>query len=140
MDKYELSQLKYLSREIGLLKKQIADAEYIVEARMTTDVVMGSSPTHPYVMHAIKISGVDIKDYERRVQCRKNSLKRRIDELMDKVAEIQEYIEAISDSGLRRILQCRYINGWTWEQIESDIGISQSTAKRKFRKWFENGI
>lgn len=135
MDKCELSQLRYLSREIVQLKKQLEKTESIVETRMVTDSVVGSSPAYPYIKHVIKITGVDISDYEKHVQRLRNSLKRQIDGLMDKVAEIQEYIETVPDSEMRMILQCRYINGLTWEQIESETGIPQTTAKRKFRKW-----
>jgi len=54
---------------------------------------------------------------------------------MDKAAEMQEYIASIEDSETRLILQCRFINGLTWEQIEAETGIPMTTAKRKYRKW-----
>lgn len=135
MNKSELFQLKHLSKEIEYLKKQLELAEYQVEARQTTDSVVGSSPTFPYVQHVIKISGVDVEDYERKVERLKRSLERRIQDLLDQVAEMQEYIETVPDSETRLILQCRFINGLTWEQIEAETGISMTTAKRKFRKW-----
>lgn len=135
MNKSELFQLKHLSKEIEYLKKQLELAEYQVEARQTTDSVVGSSPTFPYVQHVIKISGVDEKDYELKVRRLKNNLRRRIDGLMDKVAEMQEYIESVEDSETRLILQCRFINGLTWEQLEAETGIPMTTAKRKYRRW-----
>lgn len=135
MNKSELFQLKHLSKEIEYLKKQLELAEYQVETRQTTDSVVGSSPTFPYVQHVIKISGVDVEDYERKVERLKRSLERRIQDLLDQVAEMQEYIETVPDSETRLILQCRFINGLTWEQIEAETGIPMTTAKRKFRKW-----
>lgn len=135
MDKRELSQLKHLSKEIELLKKQLDGAEYLAETRTTADYVTGSSSAFPYVKHAIKIAGVDIKDYEKRVQRLKNSLERQIETIMDRVAEMQEYIATVPDSETRLILQCRYINGLTWEQIEDETGINYRTAKRKYRRW-----
>jgi len=135
MDKRELSQLKHLIKEIEYLKKQLDAAEYQVETSMASDVVSGSSSDWPYIKHTIKISGVDIKDYEQKVKRLRNQLKRRIDELMDKAAEMQEYIASIEDSETRLILQCRFINGLTWEQIEAETGIPMTTAKRKYRKW-----
>lgn len=135
MNKSELFQLKHLSKEIEYLKKQLELAEYQVEARQTTDSVVGSSPTFPYVQHVIKISGVDVEDYERKVERLRRSLERRVRDLLDKVAEMQEYIETVPDSETRLILQCRFINGLTWEQIEAETGIPMTTAKRKFRRW-----
>lgn len=135
MNKSELSQLKYIGKEIEYLKKQLKEAEYQVETRMTTDSVVGSMPTYPYIQHVIKISGVDVDDYDRKVERLRRSLERRIQDLLDKTAEIQEYISTIDDSETRLILQCRFINGLTWEQIEEETGISQTTAKRKFRRW-----
>lgn len=135
MNKSELSQLKHLSKEIEYLKKQLELAEYQVETKHTTDSVVGSSPTFPYVQHVIKISGVDVEDYERKVERLRRNLERRVRDLLDKVAEMQEYIETVPDSETRLILQCRFINGLTWEQIEAETGIPMTTAKRKFRKW-----
>ena len=63
-------------------------------------------------------------------------LKHRIDELMATVEEAQEYIAGIPDSDIRLILQYRFINGMTWEQIEAETGIPVTTAKRKYkRRW-----
>lgn len=135
MNKSELFQLKHLSKEIEYLKKQLELAEYQVETRQTTDSVVGSSPTFPYVQHVIKISGVDVEDYERKVERLRRSLERRIQDLLDKTAEMQEYIASVPDSETRLILQCRFINGLTWEQIEAETGIPMTTAKRKYRRW-----
>ena len=44
MTKKELMQLRYLNKEIELLQKQIADAEYTVESYITHDIVSGSNP------------------------------------------------------------------------------------------------
>ena len=49
--------------------------------------------------------------------------------------EAQEYIAGIPDSDIRLILQCRFINGMTWEQIGAETGMSEATCKRKYRRW-----
>ena len=43
MNKQELSQLKYISREIEELQKQIEDVRNNVETRIVSDTVLGSS-------------------------------------------------------------------------------------------------
>lgn len=135
MNKSELSQIKYIGREIEQLKRQLEDVEYQVETKTVTDSVTGSLPSFPYVQHVIMITGVDVEGYDRKAERLKRSLERRIQELLDKVAEANEYIATIPDSETRIILQYRFINGLTWEQLEAETGISETTAKRKFRKW-----
>lgn len=135
MDKRELYQIKGMTKEIEYLKRELKNAEYCIDTKMAADTVTGSSPVYPYIKHVITIAGVDTKDYQRRVKRLRNKLKSRIDELMDKVAEAEEYIATVPDSETRLILQCRFINGLTWEQIENEMHMSVATAKRKFRKW-----
>lgn len=135
MDKRQLSELKNLNKEIEFLKKQIMSIS--VEPEHTTDTVKGSSIEFPYTQHSIKISGIDWETYERKVNRLRRQYQRKIDELMDKAAEINEYIASVPDSEVRMILQCRYVNGLTWEEIEEATGINERTARRKFRKWWD---
>lgn len=135
MDKRELMQISSIMKEIEILKKDLCYAEYLVKPDVATDSVKGSSSHFPYTQRTFLIRGIDYDGYDRKVRKLRNQLERRIEELMDKVEEANEYIDAIEDSETRMILQCRYINNMTWEQIENETGISMSTAKRRFRKW-----
>ena len=135
MDKRELMQIRNIIREIECLQRQLDRAEYQTETRQTTVAVKGSMRDWPYVEHAIKLTGVDMEDYIRKVKRLRMKLKHRIDELIEKMEEAQEYIESIKDSDTRLILQLRFINGLTWEQLEAETGIPMTTAKRKYRKW-----
>ena len=136
MDKRELMQIRNIIREIECLQRQLDRAEYQTETRQTTVAVKGSMRDFPYVEHTIKLTGVDMEDYIRKVKRLRMKLKHRIDELMATVEEAQEYIAGIPDSGIRLILQCRFINGMTWEQIEAETGIPVTTAKRKYKRWW----
>jgi hypothetical protein len=135
MDKRELFQIRSIIKEIECLQRQLDRAEYQTETRQTTVAVKGSMRDFPYVEHTIKLTGVDMEDYIRKVKRLRMKLKHRIDELMATVEEAQEYIESIKDSDTRLILQLRFINGLTWEQLEAETGIPMTTAKRKYRKW-----
>lgn len=135
MDKRELFQIRSIIKEIECLQRQLDRAEYQAETRKTTVAVKGSMRDWPYVEHTIKLTGVDMEDYIRKVKRLRMKLKHRIDELMATVEEAQEYIAGIPDSDIRLILQCRFINGMTWEQIEAETGIPITTAKRKYRWW-----
>ena len=118
MDKKKLSQLRYLNKEIELLKEQIDNLDY----NITTDTVKGSDTEYPYISRNIKITGVDIQDYERKAKRLKRKLSRRVEELLDLLEEINEYIESIDDSLIRQIIILRYINGLTWDQVAVHIG------------------
>ncbi len=135
MDKRELMQIRNIIREIECLQRQLDRAEYQTETRKATVAVKGSMRDFPYVEHIIKLMGVDMEDYIRKVKRLRMKLKHRIDELMATVEEAQEYIAGIPDPDVRLILQLRFINGLTWEQLEAETGIPMTTAKRKYRKW-----
>ncbi|NLZ53111.1 MAG: RNA polymerase subunit sigma-24 [Thermoanaerobacteraceae bacterium] len=116
--KKELKQIKHLKSEIEMLKKQVENLDYVV----TTDTVKGSTPYFPYIERNIKITGIDYKDYNRRLKRLQRMFRRRIEELMDLVEQANEYIGSIEDSLMRQILTLRYINGLTWEQVAASIG------------------
>jgi hypothetical protein len=118
MTKEQLRQLRYLKSEIKLLKGQIADVEFAV----VTDSVKGSDPRHPYNERTFTITGVDYESYRSKTKRLRRKLQRRVDELIDLVMEINEYIESIDDSLLRQIISLRHINGLTWGQVAASIG------------------
>ena len=122
MNKKELSQLRYLNREIELLKEQIEKAEQDVEANMAADTVAGSNPVWPYQPRSFRVEGIAIPEYERRVGRLKRKLQRRLEEVMEKREEIEEYIDSIDDSQIRMILTLRYVNGLSWQQVAEHIG------------------
>jgi len=135
MDKRELMQIRNIIREIKCLQRQLDQAEHEVEKHETTAAVKGSLRHFPYTEHTFKVTGADEVDYAKQVKRLRMKLKHRIDELMATVEEAQDYISKIPDADVRLILQLRFINGLTWEQIEVETGIPMTTAKRKFRKW-----
>lgn len=122
MNKKELSQLRYLNREIELLKEQIEKAEQDVEANMAADTVAGSNPVWPYQLRSFRVEGIAVPEYERRVERLKRKLQRRLEEVMEKREEIEEYIDSIDDSQIRMILTLRYVNGLSWQQVAEHIG------------------
>jgi DNA-directed RNA polymerase specialized sigma24 family protein len=135
MTKKELGQLKDLHKEIEILQRQITEAPF--RTKKIFDTVKGSSLKLPYQEHIIRVSGIDLKDYEKKVERLRRKLGRRIDELMDKRDEIMDFISAIPDVEIRMILECRYIDGMSFEQVGAAVGMSERTVRRKFRKWWD---
>lgn len=118
MDKEQLSQLRYLKREIEMLKRQIEDLDY----SMTTDSVKGSSPYFPYEERNFIIKGIGYKEYDNKLSRLQRKLNRRVEELIDLVEEMNEYIENIDDSLIRQIITLRCVNGLEWGQVAASIG------------------
>jgi len=116
MNKNQLRQLRHLKSEIRLLKQQIDN----LESEIVTDRVRGSDVEHPYIEKTYIIRGLA---YDRRkIKRLKEKLQRRVDDLIDLVVEINEYIETIDDSLIRQIITLRYVNGLTWDQVAAHIG------------------
>jgi len=118
MDKKQLKQLRYLKKEIDMLKNQIENMDYII----TTDSISGSNPDFPYEPRHFKIEGIDYDDYNRKIRKLKKQLQRRIDELLNLMKETNEYINNIDDSLIRQIISLKYVDGLTWEQVAASIG------------------
>jgi len=137
VDKKRLQKVPKLKREIEFLQKQLRDAEYYVEQRRVSDSVRGSSKHFPYLQKTFSVSGIDVPGYERRVKRYRAQLQKQIDAYMDTIAEAQEYIAAVEDSRTRMVLQCRYINGLTWEQTEDETGIPERTARWLHERWWK---
>ena len=122
MNKKELSQLRYLNKEIELLKQQIEQAEHIVEKKYAADYVLGSNPVWPYQKRVFHIEGIAIPEYEKRVKHLRIKLQKRLKILVKKQEQLVEYINNIDDSLIRQIMILRYINGLSWKQIANHIG------------------
>lgn len=127
MTEKELEQLHFLHKEIELLKGQISNTNPSV----VTDKVNGSYLEFPYTLHSIAITGVEIKEHDRKLRRLKRKLQIRLDELMDLVEEMNEYISNQEDSEIRQILSLRYINGLTWHQIAMHLGYADESVPRK---------
>ncbi len=118
MNKDQLRQLRHLKREIELLQDQIAN----LESEIVTDKVKGSDPEHPYTEKSFYITGFAHEEHGRKMKRLKERLQRRLDDLMDLVVEINEFVEEIDDSLLRQVIILRHVNGLTWEQVAAEVG------------------
>ena len=77
--------------------------------------------------------------YDRKARSLRRKLKARMDELMDKVVEINDYISTIPDSEMRSILALRYINNLSWQQIAASMGTEGdgSTERKKHDRFLK---
>jgi len=136
--KEELSQLGDLRKEIRELREKIA---YLSKkgTRIVSDKVQASSKEFPYIETSVKISGIEYLDEKARKQKteREILLAIRLRQAIVKEAEITAFINSVEDSGVRRLLEFRYIDGLTWEEIGRIDHCDRTTAEKKVSKYLQ---
>lgn len=113
---------KDLVRRIQNLNDQILNMEISGYCAADT-VACGKKGKRP--IKTIKIEGFPSLDYEKKKAALKRykaKLEILDQELLEKLTEIEEYIESIDDSRIRRIMRYRYIDDLTWQQIAHRMG------------------
>lgn len=133
MTKEELNQLNDLREEIRELGLKIADLNNR-GSRIVTDRVTASSHEFPYIQTSVKITGYDYSlDKRTRKQIQKKTilLRQRKEEAEELEARITEFINGVEKSEIRRIMEYKYIEGKTWEEIGKIFHCDRTTAEKK---------
>ncbi len=126
MSKTELEELLHIRKEIEQLEKRIARIEK--QSIMASDVVQNG-----FKRHAI-IYGVDVKRAYK-LQNYYEKLKKFNIMLVEKEAEIEDYIETIPFSEIRQIFRLKYIDGLNWIQVAHEMN-----KEYKGREYSENSV
>lgn len=103
-----------------------------------TDMVTGGSGG---IQH-FKIEGFPVVAYEKA----RNALQKNIQRIEDKYTEllelqndVEEYIESITDSRMRRIIRMRFLDKLTWNQVADNIGggNTEDSVRMAFNRFIE---
>ncbi len=130
MTRGELEQLRHLKNEIKLLEKEYLE----MKTPMIADTVEGCTPER-WDKHVIMIRGVDYG----RIDRMNRRIERKIEELGDELERLNEFIDTIPDSEIRQIIQLRYRNGLSWQQIAFSIGHhDEQYPRRKAERFFKS--
>ena len=112
------------------LKNEIADLEQRIENAIVMDSVQGSDTEFPHILHSVKLEGVPNDDNTYRVQLLEAKLKCKA--LFN---EINDFINSIEDSQLRRIFRYRFIDERSNLWIALKLGyLDEGTIQRKINK------
>ena len=129
MKKKELSQLYYLNKEIAQLEQHKQEIQHqIRNLGKTSDAVKGSSPSYPFVLHSILVTGIRVKDKERVLRLKadladiEKLIELRSQQCVVEYSRTMRYINTIDDSLIRQILTLRFVNNLPWNQVASSIG------------------
>lgn len=66
-----------------------------------------------------------------------NLLKKRIDQALVLETEITEYINNVHDSKIRRMMQYKYIDGYTWKRIADIMHYDKSYPEKAITRYLK---
>lgn len=113
---------KDLLRRIRRLDDQIAKME---ESGYTVADSVACGKKGKKAIRTVKVEGFPHPDYERKralLRRYKAKLKLFEEDLLEKQIEVEEYIQSIEDSRIRRIMRYRYLDNLTWQQVAHRMG------------------
>ena len=117
-------EIKDLRRRILKREEEIGKIES--EGEVIDSVVGGMGGTQHF-----KISGFPYPEYSRKktaLYLYKAQLESSELELLELTNEVEEYIQSIDNSRLRRIIRIRYIDNETWFKVAQRMGGKNTTA------------
>lgn len=99
----------------------------ILQTTVVTDSVVGSSPDYPYVAHSITLHGIR-KD---------EAAVREVNELTQKKAAIDRFIDSIQDERVRTLLDLLYRKDMKWNDVEAKTGGSYNADIKYLQRFFK---
>jgi len=112
--------------EYGKLKREAIQISQSLErlndskANLVFDTVTGSGQESPYQKRTIPIRGLSYK-YIKTYEKRKKGLGDRLDRCLDKITEIEDFIETVQCPNIRQIIEYRYIQGLEWGAVSRRV-------------------
>lgn len=132
MTKEELNQLSDLRMEIRELRAKIDNLSQ-KGSRIVSDKVKASSKDFPYTEVSVKIQGYDVvmdQRTRRQIMEKKILLNKRLQQAEELELRISKYINSVTESRIRRMMEYKYIEGRTWEQIGQILHCDRTTAEK----------
>ena len=121
------------------LKKEIEDLEKRIDRIHKTSEMVSDTVQNGYKHRAV-IYGVDLKR-KRKLNMYENKLQEFYDKLFEEQNQIEDYIETIPQSNIRQIFRYRYIDGFSWNQIQILMEYKhEDTARRKHDRFLEKNL
>ena len=132
--KNKFEQYQSVQKEIEDLESRIEKMEK--RSNIVSDTVQ-SSEGFPYSKHQVGITGIDVKKQMllEKYELRLKAFRELLGELR---LEVEEIIQSIDDSELRRILRYRYHDSFSWIKIMHLMEYeSEGKAKMKVERFFK---
>jgi hypothetical protein len=129
-------EVKDLRNRIDHLEKQIKRIED--DGIVTDSVTCGKKGKKP--LGTVKISGFPNAEYSHkktRLYLNKAQLENAEFELLETTSEIEDYIQSLTDSRMRRIIRHRFVDNLTWYQVAMKMGgkTTEESVKKEFQRF-----
>lgn len=119
-------------------KEEINELRYRIECVKNDDNMIGNDTIFDYRTGYPRPQAVVGYDYEKEARLTARYLSR-IDKLKTECTEVEEWIEATSDSLTRRIFRMYYIYGVRQSVIAQRVHLSQSKVSEKISGFLKSG-
>lgn len=144
MTKELLAQYVDLQEEIKDLRRRIRDIESKIEQMKVEGTVFDSvkGTRHDGTIGSIRIEGFPYPRYDEKLEklyCYKEQLEKAELKAVELTNKVEEYINSIADSRMRRIIRYRYIDKLSWTAVASRIGGNNTaeSVKKAFYRFLE---
>lgn len=147
---HEQIELKELIGQLGDLKKEIGEKQERIERLKEELSAMKRGYTESDIVSlgkrgkkslgSRKITGFPDERYENRKRLLDRRLRQQEDrqqDLLELVTAIEEKISTVEHSGLRRILELKYIEGLSWVQVAHRTGKSADACRMACERFLE---
>lgn len=112
MTKKELSQLRYLNREIERDQRRLEELMAFAQGKAVTITGM---PRGGGISDTVGQCAAEIADLKRSIEIK-------IQRSWRQLVKLQAFINGVEDCQLQEILTLRYVNGLSWNQVAVCIG------------------
>lgn len=146
MDKSILRQYENLKNELAATRKradraekQLARLERLQDEGTVKDVVKGGEGG----WQTFHIEGIPydlpLKTARRTLENQQELLKLRIEECALLLQEVELFISSVEDSEIRQIIQHRFIDGATWENVAARMGCmyTEDAVRMMFNRYMK---
>ena len=134
----DLEEYRWLKKEVKILTKRIEKMhENPAPDSLVTDSVRASARQSPYQEHVITITGLGGKHRVKYAKV-KRLLENRIQRIADSIVSIEEFIDTVTRSDIRQIIEYRYIQGLSWRAVSQRVYDypSETRARQAITRFF----
>ncbi len=104
--------------------------EDIQQAQTVHDSVLGSMTEHPYILHTIRLEGMDPKLIGLLCEKRKKLKALRW--------QAEEFLAKVEDPYMGTAIRLRYIKGFSWQQVADEMsGNSEESIKKMVYRYLK---
>lgn len=125
---------KELDAKVSALKSQVD--RMIDEGTVKDAVKGGDGGTRTF--HIEGMPYYDISKKKTMLYMRIMKLESLVYEIEKQTAEIEQFMTTIKDSKIRRIINYRFLENKTWNEIADILGGTEDSVRKKFERFFEN--